>query len=361
MKLSLPFTLAVTLFSATSTSTSASISIHATSVRHYTGKCLDAAHHAGKEMNCEVSAVVRVGDQLIFANDKLIEGKGTSSVFSIGLQAPEGLTRLPLNFDHLQYARSPLIDATQKLEGLTTITLDGTHYAIASSAFTRAQNPAFNKILYWPVDKPAEAKQLGEVEAMRKLISTIVGEPFFQVEGTAIGPDGSLLLGIRQQGRDYTTAHPVFTIVQAPISLQAGELVIAGDFKLIYQFTPRVQGDDRPLSLSSLEYDPFNMRLLATTSYEEGERIGGYLWTLPMSLLEPDAAGTAHPVLGQDGKPLWFDNKPEGVVALNASQILVVHDDDRVQVSDSAHGKAKKPNEFAYSAIELGNLYRLHD
>jgi hypothetical protein len=52
---------------------------------------------------------------------------------------------------------------------------------------------------------------------------------------------------------------------------------------------------------------------------------------------------------------LWFDNKPEGVVALNARQVMVVHDDDRVQVAESARGKAKQANEFTYSVIELGN------
>lgn len=356
MKTSLPFALAAFLSCLASPLASASTSARAIAVHHHTGKCLDAAHYAANDINCEVSAVTRVGNRLFFANDKPIMGKGTSSVFSIGLLAPDGLTHLPLSFDHLEYARSPLIDAAQKLEGLTTITLEDTHYAIASSAFTRADNPAYNKILYWPVDKPADARQLGEVEDMRRQISTIVGKPFFQVEGIAIGPDSSLLLGIRQQGRDYTTAYPVFTIVQAPIRLQAGELVMTGDFRLAYQFTPHVQGDDRPLSLSGLEYDPFNERLLATTSHEQGDRIGGYLWTLPMSLLEPGGAEIPKPVLRPDGTPLWFDNKPEGVVALNASQILVVHDDDRVQVADSAHGKAKKPNEFVYSVIELGPL-----
>jgi len=353
MKKRLPFALAATVSTLACPLASASSSVHASTVHHYTGKCLNAAHHAARDMNCEVSAVTRIGEQLFFANDKPIKGNETSSVFSIDLNAPEGLPPLPLKFDHLEYARGPLIETAQKLEGLTTITLEDTHYVIANSAFTRAENPAFNKILYWPVDRPADARQLGEVQAIRKQISTIVREPFFQVEGAAMGPDSSLLLGIRQQGRDYSTAYPVFTIVQAPIRLQAGELVIAGDFRLAYQFTPRVQGDDRPLGLSSLEYDPFNERLLATTSYEQGDRIGGYLWTLPMSLLEPGGPGTAQLVLRQDGTPLWFDNKPEGVVALDARHVLVVHDDDRVQVANSAHGKAKKPNEFAYSVIEL--------
>jgi hypothetical protein len=355
MKMNLPCTLAITLACLGSLSANASSSLQAHTLSHYTGRCLDLAHHTGTDTNCEVSAVVRVGDQLLFANDKPIQGHATSAICSITIEDLEGSTPLPLNFDNLTYARSTLIDAAQKLEGLTTLTLDDTHYAVASSAFTRAQNPAFNKILYWPVDNPAHTRQLGAVEAIREQISAIVGEPFFQVEGLAIGPANTLLLGIRQQGSDYTTAHPVFTIVQAPITVQADELVISGAFELAYQFEPRVQGDDRPLSLSSLEYDPFNKRLLATTSHEQGDQIGGYLWALPLSLLEPDSSGIPLPFLGPDGSPLWFDNKPEGVVALNARQVVVVHDDDRVQVADSAHGKAKQANEFTYSVIELGN------
>jgi len=60
MKKSLPFALAATL----STLAAASSSVHASTVHHYTGKCLDAAHHAALDVNCEVSAVTRVGEQL---------------------------------------------------------------------------------------------------------------------------------------------------------------------------------------------------------------------------------------------------------------------------------------------------------
>jgi len=66
MKKRLPFALAATLSTLACPLAAASASVHASTVHHYTGKCLNAAHHAARDMNCEVSAVTRIGEQLFF-------------------------------------------------------------------------------------------------------------------------------------------------------------------------------------------------------------------------------------------------------------------------------------------------------
>jgi len=352
MKMRLHFVLLATITLATA-SANAATPIQASSVQHFTGRCLDAAHRSEKDVNCEISAVVRIGGRLFFANDKPIPGQGTSSLFSIAVQGAQ--PQLPLEFEHLTYLQGGLIAADGKLEGLTKVSFGFARYAIASNAFTRATDPASSRILYWPVDNPEAARVLGDPQQLRQRIGAVLGEPFFQVEGIAVDPDNNLLLGIRRLGADSKTARPDFIILRAPIKLHEGEIVLGGEFEQAYRFTPNVPGDDRPLSLSGLEYDPYNKRLLATTSHEDGEKIGGYLWSLPLSLLSRDHVGTPQPVLGVDGKPLWFDNKPEGVEVLSDSQVMVVHDDDRVQVADSEKGRSKQHNEFTYSVITLRN------
>ncbi|QHG66941.1 hypothetical protein [Pseudomonas putida] len=333
-------------------STHAAPSIQSSSVQHFTGRCLDAAHRSHKDVNCEISAVVKIGQQLYLANDKPIPGEGTSSLFSINFQ---GSPKPPFNFKSLTYLQGEPIETADKLEGLTKVTFGDASYAIATNAFTRAINPASSTVLYWPVDNPESINVLGDPNALHQQIGAVLGESFFQVEGIAVVPGNRLLLGIRRLGADYHAAKPAFIILQTPIKMTKGQIVLDGDFQVAYQFTPKVPGDDRPLGLSGLEYDPYNKRLLATTSHEDGDKIGGYLWSLPMSLLSQDKAGMPEPFLDPDGRPLWFDNKPEGVEVLSDSQILVVHDDDRVQVADSTKGKSKKDNEFAYSVITLHN------
>lgn len=327
--------------------------IQANSVQHFTGRCLDSVHRSDKDVNCEVSGVARIGGRLFFANDKPIPGQGTSSLFSIEVHGAP--LPLPLEFEHLTFLRGALIEASEKLEGLTKVSFGFARYAIATNAFNRANNTASSRILYWPVDNPEAAKILGDPQQLQQQISAVLGKTFFQVEGIAVDPDNNLLLGIRRLGDDSKTARPDFIILRAPMTLHEGEIVLDSEFEQVYRSTPNVPGDARPLSLSGLEYDPYNNRLLATTSHEVGEKIGGYLWSLPLSLLSRKHVGTPQPVLGTNGLPLWFDNKPEGVEVLSESQILVVHDDDRVQVTDSRNGKSKKDNEFAYSVITLRN------
>ncbi|MFK0311604.1 hypothetical protein ACIQUF_10180 [Pseudomonas sp. NPDC090233] len=351
MKTSLRFVLFASITLATG-SANAEAPMQASSVEHFTGRCLDAAHSDGKDVNCEISAVAKVGNRLFFANDKPIPGNATSSLFSIGVQE---VPKLPLEFEHLTFQGGKLFEATEKLEGLTKVSFDATDYAMATNAFTKASNSASSRILYWPVDKPDEAKILGDPQELQQRIGEQLRETFFQVEGIAVDHDKNLLLGIRKLGADSKKAKPDFIILRAPIkTLAGGEIVLGNEFEQAYRFTPNVPGDDRPLALSGLEYDPYNRRLLATTSHEDGEKIGGYLWSLPLSLLQSDPVGTPQPILGTDGQPLWFDNKPEGVEVLSESQVLVVHDDDRVQVVDSEKGKSKKVNEFAYSVVTFG-------
>ncbi|WP_449429763.1 hypothetical protein [Pseudomonas putida] len=350
MKMGLPLVLVSLIANPVLASTSA----QASKVQHYLGICLDIAHLTDVDSNCEVSAVVNAGHRLIFASDKPIPGHGTSPIFSIALPDASGAIPMPLDFSQLNYERADLIAVAQKLEGLTqTLDPKPAGFTIAMNAFTRGNNVAANRILYWPTGSPQKARPLGDEMTLRTQIFNIVGTPFFQLEGIAATPDNWLLLGIRKQGDNSKSASPVFTILKAPFKVERNQVLLTDRFELAYQFNPHVAGDDRPLGLSGLEYDRFNDRLLATTSYEDGKEIGGYLWVLPKTLLEQKNSAAAQVVRNAQGIAVRFDNKPEGVEALNKCQVLVVHDDDKVQIVDSENGRAKKANEFVYSIVDF--------
>jgi hypothetical protein len=73
MKMSLRCALFTSITLATAAANAAA-PIQASAVQHFTGRCLDAAHRSDMDVNCEVSGVVKIGQQLFFANDKPIQG-----------------------------------------------------------------------------------------------------------------------------------------------------------------------------------------------------------------------------------------------------------------------------------------------
>ncbi|KJK07622.1 hypothetical protein UB47_10875 [Pseudomonas sp. 5] len=310
-------------------------------------------------MLCEVSAVSRVGNKLILANDKPLPGEGHSPIFSLALKNNRIVDAGP------EYLNTPVITKAKKFEALTT-TLDG-RYIIASTGFNRvgtesdAQFDNYNNIVYWPVGAPEQAaivspsvrQGVTSSVGLREQMSKALGTPFFQVEGLSIAPDNRLLIGIRKQGENYKEARDVFKVLATTFTLEQGTLRLTEPFKLIFEFTPKIPGHDGlVLGLSSIEYDPYNKdRVYALTSFEDEETISGYLWSIPLNgLLEGDSR-SPRLVRGQNGLPLMFSNKPEGLAVLDEKQLLIVHDDDRVQVTSSASGIASKPNEFAYSVV----------
>ena len=142
----------------------------------------------GEPVNCETSAVVYDGSDLIFASDKPIPGEASSSVFSIKYDE-NGLA-----FDEaaLRYLTpSPIINAI-KYEDLS-ITLDGKHI-IASTAFDRVRDDSaewdnYNNLLIWPVGNPDAVKVVSA--STREGVTSSVGlrEKFSSVLKTSEFPE----------------------------------------------------------------------------------------------------------------------------------------------------------------------------
>ncbi|MDH1571699.1 hypothetical protein [Pseudomonas sp. GD03746] len=337
-------------------------------VEHHTALC----HATDTAVDCDVSAVVKADGKLVFANDKGLPAIGDPAIFTFDF-AGGTISGNP------EVLKGSVLEKADKYEAMTT-TLDG-QYIIASTAFNKVgteQDPskdALNTLVYWPVNDPNTAKVLaqstrGGIKSsimLRKQIGEVIGSPYFQVEGITMAPsepgrekdtDGQLIVGISKHGNSSATSNPAFLLISAHVKFNDARMELVDGFKSIQNFNLEAQG--HPLALTGIEYDRFNKdRLYAVTSFEtpsaEGEgnkgiETGGVLWAIPFTAGKP---GTPQLVNRKDGSPLLFSNQPGGVEVLGAKQILVVHDDDRVEVKTSEAGIKRGKNEFAYSKITL--------
>ncbi|WP_440137889.1 hypothetical protein [Pseudomonas boreofloridensis] len=318
-----------------------------------------------KGVNCEVSAVARVGDQLIFANDKQMPKSGDPAIFTIPIDSKNTLTGAPV------YLSGKVINEADKYEGLST-TLDG-KYVVAITAFNKegtAENPAadvLNTLLYWPVGSPQDAKiingstrgQVASSRALRERISKAIQAPYYQIEALTTAPGERLLAGIRKYGENSKSADFSFLLLSIPFKINEQGAVLGTEFEVIWKLTPdeltkklgASYGPRPELGLSGIEFDRYNKdRFYAITSFETDNALGGYLWVLPF---DGKTLGEPQPVRMKDGTPLAFDNKPEGVEVLDEHHVLVVHDDDRVRVKDPETGVQRQAHEFVYNVVSF--------
>jgi hypothetical protein len=313
-----------------------------------------------KPPTCELSAVAKREDSLVFANDKPIPGDANSPVFSMAFSNPA------VSGDRRPFTAPYFREAT-KYEGMT-VTPDG-KWVIATTAFDRFNEgkndlDGYNRVLAWPAGRPEQVEAvIGKTHEdsvlfrgrMLRLLQA--GEPaeikYFKIEGLAALPD-KLLFGVREMGKDHENFQYARKLVEVGYSIDpTGKLVIGDDLKLNYQFTVSEPGVPADVGLSSVEYDRDNGRLYLLTSYERDQDIGAYLWVLPIT---DDSLAGNPPVLVKtaQGKPLHFAHKAEGLAILDQSRVLVIHDDDRItEVNESGTLRKRPLNESVYEIVQF--------
>ena len=321
-----------------------------------------------KPATCELSAVAKVGDALIFANDKPIPGKQYSQVFSI----PFDGKRIVPDGHRYYFLQAPFINA-QKYESMTT-TPDG-QWVLAATAFDRyskdkPEQDRYSTLLAWPafdaskVSVVAATDRQGVVSSIalrdkfvKALDAKNNGIGYFKIEGLAAIPGNRLLFGVREIGASYKQPTSTIKVVEVGYKVADGKINLLDDYALVFDFTPNSMEISHKLGLSSLEYDNFNERLYLVTSFEESENvngIGAYLWVL--SLADLHAKKTPSLVKGADSKPLLFTHKAEGLGVLDKNRILIIHDDDRIITKVKADGdipvRDRKLNESGFDVLE---------
>lgn len=340
----------------------AAIATPAATVQSYLAPCFEA----GKGVNCEVSAVALTGESLVLANDKQMPKAGDPAIFTLKLDNQK-IVGTP------SYLESSVLRTADKFEGLTT-TLDG-KYVIAITAFNKegtAQNPsadALNTLLYWPVGNPEKAAiivpstrgQITSSRGLRERIGKAVGSPYFQIEALSTAPGDRLLMGIRKFGVNSKSADYAFLLLSIPCSISEQGFELGDEVETLWNLTPdqlaqtlgMEAGAYPELGISGIEFDRYNQdRFYAVTSFERDDKIGGFLWVLPLTEGKP---GRPQPVRLNDGSALAFINKPEGVEVLDGRSVLIVHDDDRMKIKKPESNVQRQDHEFVYSVVTFGN------
>ncbi len=312
---------------------------------------------------CEASAVVFDGTRVLLANDKDMPDN-LSPVFS---KLPG---TLPDSTQPPTYLTAPAYKLARKYEDFAQT--PDRKFTFLTTAFDRvkADSPdwdGYNTLLYWRTGDEQNPIILTPDDSSRTSIAyrtnlaraladdEFPGEvPYFKVEGLA-ATNRLLLFGIREMGRAYNDFKPVnkiitvsYRIVQTP----AGERIrLADDWRVVANFNAPNTAPDlpKPLSLSSLEYDPVRNRFWLLTSLETPDRLDAYLWHISADDLLADKPFTL--VRDGQGQPLHFSHKAEDLTFLDRNQLLIIHDDDRFQLP--VGGQIRQPNQAPYSIVTI--------
>jgi hypothetical protein len=311
----------------------------------------------GNPVWCEASAIVYDGSKLFFANDKDMPDT-RSSLFYLPLQ--NGFidtTKSPT------YSYNPLIKNGKKYEDFA-LTPDG-QYIFLSTGFDRVKPgstdwDSYNTILYWKRGDEARPKVLcingtdsTSVSFRQKISKALTspefpdGAPYFKIEGLAV-TNNTMYWGVREEGKRYDDFKYKIKILSSPYTIN-NDKVTVGNINLLTDFNiPAINPSNDTIAISSIEYDHFNNRFLILTSYESGEKLGGFLWTATLDELKQHIM---HLVKDAQGNPIEFHRKSEDLAIISKNRVIVIDDDDRVVTKIG--NQVRQPNQAGYSVLEF--------
>ena len=313
----------------------------------------------GQPVWCEASAVLYDGSKMFFANDKDMPDQRTS-VFYWTLKRG-----LPDTSKEAVYLTNPVFRSGKKFEDFAC-TPDN-RIIFLSTAFDRIKPGStdwnsYNTIFYWQAGNENDPRVLSATHTdstsvfLRDRISKVLaspafpeGMPYFKIEGLAATED-KLYFGIREEGKKFDDFSYKVKIVSVGFHIAGGAIELGDDYKVITDFNVAAAQPaiTEKVGISSIEFDRFNNRFLILTSYENGDKLGSYLWSATLKELQNNRL---QPVKGAGGRQISFSHKGEDLAIISRSKILVIHDDDRVKTS--VNGQVRQPQQAAYSVVEF--------
>lgn len=333
-----------------------STSISATVTDENCIACFDAKL---EKATCETSAIVFDGKKILIANDKDMPD-GHTSVFYY-----EGKT-LSADTTQRHYLKSEVFKWAKKYEDFA-ITPDK-KLVFLSTGFDRVKDnstemDAYNTILYWQNGDEENPKVLSSTDGaknsveLRSQIAKVLanddfkdGMPYYKIEGLA-ATNEHLYFGVREIGKSFKTPQYVAKVIEVPYVFENGKVKLTGEMKLICDFNTNAQPAVKAnLGLSSIEYDSFNKRFVILTSYENGDKLGAYIWTATPNELRNSQL---HVVKDANNQPLFIETKAEDVAVIDKNTLYLINDDDRVKTKVA--GKTRELNQAAYQVLKLKN------
>ena len=316
--------------------------------------CFDAKL---EKATCETSAIVFDGEKILIANDKDMPD-GRTSVFVIKDKI------ISADTSKVAYLKSPVFKSAKKYEDFAIT--PNQQLVFLSTGFDRVKEnstdfDAYNSILYWERGKEESPKILSSEPnattsvALRKQIAQVLanekfpnGMPYYKIEGFA-ATNENLYLGVREIGESFKTPQYVAKIIEVPYKFENGLVTLTGAMKVICDFNTNAQPAVKAnLGLSSLEYDRFNKKFIMLTSYENGDKLGAYIWTASLKELKNSEF---HLVKTTDNQPLFIETKAEDVAVVDKKTLFLINDDDRVKTSVGK--QTRQLNQAFYQIIEL--------
>ncbi len=314
---------------------------------------------SGKPVWCEASAILFDGNKFFVANDKEMPGN-RSSVFYWASKNDFADTSASA-----QYLINPLLKKGIKYEDFA-LTPDG-KYAVLSTAFDRikvgsSEWNGYNSLIFWKIGNEvnpqiisisgSDSTSVSYRDAISKVLvsdSFKDGMPYFKLEGIAATKD-KIYWGVREEGKKYDDFNYKTKIITVSYKIENEKFSLGTDFTVLADIDIKSLQPSLPekMGLSSIEYDKYHKRFLILTSYENGEKIGGYLWTASLKELKQNKMTL---VTTTDGKPVTFAHKPEDVTIINANKIMIIHDDDRIKTF--VGNQQRTENQAAYSLVEF--------
>ena len=326
--------------------------------------CFEPTLNGGK-IWCEASAILAHRGRLYLANDQDMPTP-RSAVFRIN-----GIPGKVPTAHHAKpvYSELALLRSAHKFEEFA-ISPDQ-QWVFLTTAFDRfapgsANLNGYNMLLTWPVGHEDTPELLGTngnegySASLRCQLQKALGNPaYFKVEALAATND-RLWFGVREQGDSHDKFDYKITILSAPYhtepSLRAGAAISARQVMLGPITFMREFGGSNvdailpvPLAISSLEFDPIRHCFWVLTSFEQGDNLGAYLWTIT----EKDLLNTGklQLVRNANGKPIIFTHKAEDMTFTDANTLLIIHDDDHVRTRIG--NQERQPNQAAYSVVRI--------
>ncbi len=335
----------------------------------FNGISPEAKDEEGEPVFCESSAVTKMGDQLVVANDKTNPVKGESSVFSISSKNKNWNNII----DQPQYIFSDLLKKANKIEAFAYSPQTDLHFFCTAFDRVKSDNSwdNYNILGYWEGNDIENARILYRTENdgmvssknLREILHRAIrdrkypnGVSYYKLEGLAVLPDNTLLFGVREMGPSYQDFDYKFMILSTSFIKSRDGVVINPDFRKVYEYDPQKHPSiDQPLGLSSMEYHPESNSLAILTSYEkEGESFQTYLWMLP---IQRRLSNRTQPILvtDQEENPLMFPFKGEGLTFLDKNTLFVVFDEDRtLSEVETEQGILKRaPHQGLYAIVDL--------
>ncbi|MBO0936839.1 hypothetical protein J2I47_09815 [Fibrella sp. HMF5335] len=314
---------------------------------------------------CEASAILAQNGQLYLANDKDMPAP-QSAVFRFnGLPTDQDAWRRAQPV----YSEQSLLRSAHKFEEFAAS--PDQKWVFLTTAFDRikpgsAEFNGYNMLFAWPTGQENSPQLLGTNGnsgvslTLRSQLQKALGNPaYFKVEGLAATND-RLWFGVREQGDTYEKFNYRITILSAPYhaesvsgtgpipnqkQLMLGPVTFMRDFNVADVDTTL----SKPLAISSIEFDPKRHCFWILTSYEQGDKLGAYLWVITEKAMLDK--GDLQLVRNANGKPIQFTHKAEDMTFTDTNTLLVIHDDDRVRTRIGT--QERQPNQAAYSVVHI--------